>query len=322
MAANATESSLARAALAGLLRGMGGDDAHIEAHIEAGPLMLNTRFAVADAAAAALAATGVAAARIHGLRTGTTPRVVVNRRRAEASLLSFALQRFTDATRAPAQFQAVENRTAVAGFYPARDGRIVYLHAGFPHNTRGLLKLLGVADDRAAVAAAVARRDGTELEDAIAHAGLCGAMVRDAHEWDTSRAGIALAARDVVDIVQVGDSEPIPFPRAAEQPLRGVRVLDLTRVLAGPTCARTLAMYGADALRVGAQHLPTIELFDVDTGLGKRAAFIDLKTGAGRDALRALVSDADVFSQGYRSGAMERLGFGVADVVRQRPGIV
>jgi crotonobetainyl-CoA:carnitine CoA-transferase CaiB-like acyl-CoA transferase len=101
-----------------------------------------------------------------------------------------------------------------------------------------------------------------------------------------------------------------------------VRVLDLTRVLAGPTCARTLAMYGADALRVGAQHLPTVELFDVDTGFGKRAAFIDLKTGSGRDVLRALVREADVFSQGYRSGAMERLGFGVADVVRQRRGIV
>jgi crotonobetainyl-CoA:carnitine CoA-transferase CaiB-like acyl-CoA transferase len=319
MSANRSESSVARVALAGLLRGAGGDG---DAHVVSAPLMLNTRFAVADAAAAALAATGVAAAHIHGQRTGTTPRVTVNRRRAEASLLSFALQRFSDPTRAPEQRLAPEDRTAAAGFYPTRDGRIVYLHAGFPHNTSGLLALLDVADERAAVTAAVARHNGAELEAAIARAGLCGAMVRDAAEWDASLPGIALAARGVVDIVQVGDSEPMPFPSAVEQPLSGVRVLDLTRVLAGPTCARTLAMYGADALRIGAQYLPSIPLFVADTGLGKRAAFIDLKTEAGRDTLRGLVRDADVFSQGYRSGAMERLGFGVADVVRQRPGIV
>ena len=232
------------------------------------------------------------------------------------------MQRFLDPARAPETRLAPEQRTAVAGFHPTLDGRMVYLHAGFPHNTRGLLELLGVADERAAVQAAVASRTGRELEDAIARAGLCGGLVRDAREWDASDAGIALAARPVVDVVQVGDSPPIPFPESPDQPLSGIRVLDLTRVLAGPTCARTLAMYGADALRVGAAHLPSIPMFVTDTGLGKRSTFIDLKTQPGCATLRRLIGEADVFSQGYRSGALERLGFGVTDVVRARPGIV
>jgi crotonobetainyl-CoA:carnitine CoA-transferase CaiB-like acyl-CoA transferase len=292
------------------------------ARIVAGPPLFNTRFAAADAAAAALAATGVAAALIQRHRTGTTPAVTVDRRHAEASLISFALQRFHDPARAPAQRLAPEDRTAVAGFYPAKDGRTVYLHAGFPHNTRGLLELLGVADDRAQVAAAVARRTASELENAIAAAGLCGAMVRTPAEWDASAPGLLLASRPVVDVIQVGEAPARPFPNAGEQPLDGIRVLDLTRVLAGPTCARTLAMYGAEALRVGAEHLPSIPLFVADTGLGKRAAFVDLTTRAGRSDMDRLLGQADVLSQSYRSGALDRLGFGLLDAVRARPGLI
>jgi crotonobetainyl-CoA:carnitine CoA-transferase CaiB-like acyl-CoA transferase len=282
------------------------------------PPLYRTRFAAADAAAAALAATGIAAAAI----AGSSGAVRVDRRRAEASLTSFALQRFLDPARAPEQRLAPEQRSAVAGFHPTRDGRIVYLHAGFPHNTQGLLELLGVDARREAVVAAVARRDARELEDAIGTAGLCGAMVRTASEWDASDAGRTLAARDVVEIIQVGDAPPTPLRGRSDRPLDGCRVLDLTRVLAGPTCARTLAMYGADALRIGARDLPSIPMFVADTGLGKRSALVDLKSDAGRATLRKLVARCDVFSQGYRSGALERLGFGVADLVAQRPGIV
>jgi len=310
-----SQSILASRALDGLLSSLGLSGS---ATIAASAPLYRTRFAVADAAAAALAATGVVAAELAGSRGA----VRVDRRRAEASLLSFALQRFADPARAPEQRLAPEQRSPVAGFHTTRDGRTVYLHAGFPHNTRGLLDLLGVDERRDAVVAAVARRDARELEDAIGAAGLCGAMVRTPSEWDACDAGRTLAARPVVEIVQVGDSPPQPLPIGGGRPLDGVRVLDLTRVLAGPTCARTLALYGADALRVGARDLPSIPLFVADTGLGKRATFIDLKSEPGRAALMALVARCDVFSQGYRSGALERLGFGVADVVARRPGVV
>jgi crotonobetainyl-CoA:carnitine CoA-transferase CaiB-like acyl-CoA transferase len=297
-------------------------DIAADASLGTGARLTRTRFRAAEAAGAALAAGGLVAARIGEMRNGRRPVVSVDSRHAEASLVSFALQRFADPARAPAARLAPEQRTAAAGFHAAADGRIVYLHSGFPHNTRGLLGLLGVPDEREAVVRAIASRPAQDWEDAIAARGLCGARVRTASEWDASAPGRLLAARPVVDVIQVGDAPVAPWRGRAGRPLAGVRVLDLTRVLAGPTCARTLALYGADALRIGAEHLPSIPLFVADTGLGKRAAFVDLTTAPGRAALDALVADCDVFSQGYRSGALERLGYGVADVVRRRPGIV
>ncbi len=283
---------------------------------------LDTPFQTGEAAAAALAA-GAAIAGNLAQAAGSGPsQVQVDSRHAESSLLSFAYLDFADPERGLAPRQAGEDRTAAAGFYPTRDRRWIYLHSGFPHNTRGLLDLLGVKDDRSAVGRAVRRWYAQDLEDAIAAAGLCGAMARTAPEWDASPTGQALAARPVVEIIQMGDSPPEPIPATAARPLEAVRVLDLTRILAGPTCARTLASYGAQALRVGAEHLPSVPLFVVDTGFGKRACSLDLRKTADAVKLKRLVRQADVFSQGYRTGAMERLGFGVTDVIRARPGMV
>mgnify|MGYP003326844914 FL=1 len=119
----------------------------------------------------------------------------------------------------------------------------------------------------------------------------------------------------------MGDADPRRAAGGA-RPLTDYKVLDLTRVLAGPTCARTLASYGAQVIRIGARDLPHVPLFVAETGLGKRSAHVDLKTDTGRAKLRELIGEADVFSQGYRTGALERQGFGVAEVVRAKPGIV
>lgn len=283
---------------------------------------LDTPFRAAEAAAAALAA-GASVARGASIRAGGQPgTITLDSRHAEASLLSFAYLRFIDPVRGLGPRVPGENRTAAAGFYPTADDRWIYLHSGFPHNTRGLLALLGVKDDRQAVSRAIRRWRAAELEETIADAGLCGAMARSDAEWDESPPGRLLGSRPVVEIVQVGDSDPEPVPGTSARPLTGTRVLDLTRILAGPTCARTLAAYGADVLRIGAAHLPSIPLFVADTGFGKRSCHLDLATAADTGRLKRLVRQADVFSQGYRSGAMERLGFGVADVVGMRPGIV
>lgn len=176
-------------------------------------------------------------------------------------------------------------------------------------------------DHRDAVTRRAREQDASSWEDAIADAGLCGAMVRSPEEWDADIIGQQLATRPIVEIVQVGDSPLEPFPEDRRRPLDGTRVLDLTRVLAGPTCARTLAAFGADVLRIGSDDLPVVPLFTIDTGLGNRSAHLDLKSD-GRRTLQRLVKQTDVFSQGFRTGAMERLGLGVADVVAARPGAV
>lgn len=293
-----------------------------ECTLRAQDLSIDSRFRAAEGAAAALAAGAGIANEIAQARGQPPGTIELASRHVEASLLSFAHLRFNDPQAAPAARLEPESRTAVAGFFATADNRWIYLHPGFPHNTAGLLQLLAVDDDGAAVRDKVAGCRAELLEDEIAAAGLCGAMVRTAQEWDESAAGNILNTCPVVDIVRIGDSDPEPFPTDHARPLAGCNVLDLTRILAGPTCARTLASYGATALRVSAEDLPSIPLFVTDTGFGKRACHLDLKTKVGRAVLQKLVGEADVFSQGYRSGAMDRLGFSPDEVASQRPGIV
>src|SRR5208283_4393221 len=119
--------------------------------------------------------------------------------------------------------------------------------------------------------------------------------------------------------------EPLPGPRAGEhsaRPLSGVRVLDLTRVLAGPTCARTLAEHGAEVLHVRSPRLPSIEPFVIDTNPGKRSCYLDLDGQEDLEQLRALVRDAHVFSQGYRPGSFARRGFAPEALAQMRTGII
>jgi hypothetical protein len=138
---------------------------------------------------------------------------------------------------------------------------------------------------------------------------------------------VALQAVPLVTLTRIGDAprEALPGPPATvagARPLSGVRVLDLTRVLAGPTCARTLAEHGADVLHVRSPALPFIEPFVVDTNVGKRSCHLDLDDPEDARRLHALVRDADVFAQGYRPGALARRGCSPAEVAGLRPGII
>jgi crotonobetainyl-CoA:carnitine CoA-transferase CaiB-like acyl-CoA transferase len=282
--------------------------------------VLATRFRVGEAAAAALVAAGIASDDLWRLRGGRPQSLSIDVRAAAASLVSFSLL-------SVAGKPLVHARPPTVALYRSSDGGWVHLHGGFPHLHEGTLALLGCAGDAAAIAAAVSRRDAQELEDALAERGLCCARLRGAAEWTAHPQGEALARVPVVELLRIGDAEPrpIPGPRADEsgaRPASGVRALDLTRVLAGPTCARTLAEHGADVLHVRSPHLPSIEPFVIDTNPGKRSCHLDLDCSDDADRLRDLVRESDVFSQGYRGGALARRGFGVDDLARLRPGII
>jgi hypothetical protein len=146
-------------------------------------------------------------------------------------------------------------------------------------------------------------------------------MVRARDEWREHPQGRAVGALPTLEIVKIGDSAPEPVGRG-DRPLGGVRVLDLTRVIAGPVCGRALASYGADVLYVSSPRLPNIRAHIIDIGLGKLSTHLDLERPADRETLRGLVAGADVFSQGYRPGALARHGFAPDDLARLRPGIV
>ncbi|HUO89551.1 MAG TPA: CoA transferase [Rhizomicrobium sp.] len=284
---------------------------------------LKTRFYADEAAAAAIAAGATVATDIWTLRSGVKQDVRVGTREAAAGLVGFLHQKFADTAKAPPMRGQLEAaRTAANGFKKTRDGRYVFLHPSFPESTKRLLKVLGCPDTEEAVNATMLKWDALDFESAVAAAGACAGLARTPEEWDASEQGRILATRPVVEVIKIGDSRPEPFARDGNQPLSGIRVLDLTRVLAGPTCARTLAQYGADVMVISSPNLPSVPYFVTDTGHGKLAAFVDLATEDGRATLRKLVRGADVFSQGYRQGALERHGFGPIELAQLRPGIV
>ena len=143
------------------------------------------------------------------------------------------------------------------------------------------------------------------LEDAIHAAGGCAGYVRSEEQWRRHPQAAAIASQPLVEIARIGDAPP--EPRRAARPLGGVRVLDLTRVLAGPTCGKSLAEHGADVLKISAAHLPDSGLVELDTGIGKRSARLDLRSEP--EVLRNLVREADVFIQSYRPGTLAARGF-------------
>lgn len=279
-----------------------------------------TRFCVGTAGAAAIAAAALAAAELWSLRKGGPPQsVAVDLRRAAASLRS---ARYLRIDGKPPK----EPFDVLSGLYQARDDRWVFLHCNFPNHRQAALSVLGLPADsnRAAVAAAICGVDGLALEDAIHAAAGCAALVRSAAEWSRHPQSAAVAALPFLEIERVGDAPPEPLPASGDRPLAGIRVLDLTRVLAGPTCARTLAEHGADVLKVSGPHLPHSGEVEIDTGLGKLSAFLDLRVERDAATLRALIAEGccDVFSQSYRPGALAGRGLGAAELAALRPGIV
>ena len=199
----------------------------------------------------------------------------------------------------------------LSGFWRAADGW-VRTHANYPHHRAALVRVLDGADDPAAVAAALAARPAAAVEDAVTAAGGIAVAVRTPDQWAAHPQGAAVAAEPLVTVRRTG----VPGAPAPARP----RVLDLTRVIAGPVATRTLALAGADVLRLDPPATPEIAAQQVDTGIGKRTAALD--AGADRDTLDALVDVADVVVTGYRPGSLDRFGLDPETLLRRRPGLV
>jgi crotonobetainyl-CoA:carnitine CoA-transferase CaiB-like acyl-CoA transferase len=276
--------------------------------------ILPTPFRIGEISAAALAAVGLAVSDLWKLRTGRRQEVAVDTRQATASLRS---GKYMQMDGAPISTE----RNTVAGVYPARNGRWSYLHCNFPNHRAAALSVLGVPEDRQAVSEAVAKWDALDLEEAIIAANGAGGMVRTMEEWAQHPQAAAIASLPLMEIVKIGDSAPENLPEG-DRPLSGVRVLDLTRVLAGPTCGRTLAEHGADVMKITGAHLPNIGYQEYDTGHGKLSAHLDLREQKDLETLLELVREADVFSQGYRPGTLGQRGLSPKALAKLRPGII
>ena len=216
------------------------------------------------------------AADLWTLRTGQTQGVEVSTREAAASLTSYTFVRIEDAAQAPPARDPAVVRSPLMGFHPTKDGRHVLLHPSFPPGTDRILKALHCEATPESVKAACLSRTAMEIENLVAAERGCAGMVRTPEEWDASEQGRQLASHPVVEVIKIADSPPEPMPKDGDMPLSGIRVLDMTRVLAGPTCARTLAQYGADVLYLASPKLPASTGFLPDTNHGKLSAWLDL----------------------------------------------
>jgi crotonobetainyl-CoA:carnitine CoA-transferase CaiB-like acyl-CoA transferase len=290
-------------ALAGLLGLMGVEPAPVR--FESAEPALQTPYRVGTAAAAALGACGIVAARL----SGRAQEIAVDVRHAAASLRSYAYMKL-DGPHPPA---AIDKLT---GFYPTKDGRWAYLHCNFPHHRDAVLRLVGENLEEG-----TRRWEGLALEEAVLAAGGAGGLARTVEEWSRHPHAHALSALPVLEVIRIGDAAPQRLGRGP-RPLSGVHVLDLTRVIAGPTGARTLAEHGADVLKLMSPTLPNSGFLEFDTGHGKRSAHLDLEKREDAAILDRLIAETDVFAQSYRPGALARRGLSPEALARRRPGIV
>lgn len=278
-----------------------------------------SRYKPGLAAAAALAAYGAGIADIWRLRGNRLQSISIDV--AKAAVPGLRTLSYVRRGRHSLQLQRPPSERQV--FFETRDGRQMYLlrHAFYHEHFSRLLSCLGCASDTQSIASAVKSHDALQLEDALAEAKAMGAIARTREEWLAHPQGRNLTGRTPVEITRGTDSPPEPLAPAA-RPLAGIRVVDMGHVLAGPVVSRTLAEQGADVIHVSPPHMPDPNHVIVDTSLGKRTAFADLRSPVDREELLDLIAGADVFVHSWRPGSLEAHGLSFETLSERRPGLI
>jgi hypothetical protein len=265
--------------------------------------------------------TGIGANELWKARGHKPQALSVDLRHAAAALHSYMHVKYHDESKAPPTAPR-PGMMRITRIVAARSGRYMQLHGSLNDGPQILAELgLGESATAEDIDAAVAKRDAFELQDAFIRRKVCGGVVMRREEWAAHPQGIATKEWPLVRITKIGEAPPEPLPEG-DRPASGIRVVDLTRVLAGPTCAKTLAEHGADVIHVSAPHLERMGRFDVETGIGKRQAYLDLNDPRQKQAMFDLIREADIFSQGYRLGTLARRGLSPEALAALRPGIV
>lgn len=288
-------------------------------------------FKFGETAAAALAARAVAANDLWELRTGRRQKIDLTVATAAATCLGGTAQ--TQCKNKDGIYEGIEASEALQHMvsitqpWKCADGRWFLPHFNLPHLEKKVLDILGCEGTPEAVAEAVSKWNSEDLDRAIYEAGATGGIVFTQEEWLQHPHGKHLASLPVVTIEKIADSDPVPLPAVSEsdsdaQPLSGVKVLELCRILAGPTCGISLAEHGADVLMVTAPQLPQVPNFVRDVSHGKRSCFLDYTVPEDSQKLHELVKDADIFLEGYRPGSMEKHGFGPEDLLKDKKGLI
>lgn len=209
----------------------------------------------------------------------------------------------------------------IAGDYEGADGWI-RLHTNYTSHRTAVLSALGLGEaDRELVCAEAAKWKVDDLESRVVEEGGAAAAMRTRKEWLAHSHGAASATSPPIAITAGSGSTQRSLPPSAD-PLAGVKVLDLTRVIAGPFGTRFLAAWGAEVLRVDPPGFEEVPAIIPETTAGKHCAFLDLAATDGRDRFLGLVSEADVIVHGYRPGALDALGLDHGALREANPGLI
>lgn len=306
-------------ALASLLQQLGLDNPELGEAVEfRGPTpTIQSPHKLASAAAAAIAAQAATVIELWRMRTGVQQSAKVDLRDSVNALRPGRYQKQNGYSLDP---HNIVNEP-VNGFFQCRDGKWIFFVGAYPHLRNGLLRVVDSANTKEAIARAVAKWDSGTLEETLSDEKLTAGVIRTPQEWRSHLHGSQMVGTPVVTIEKLGESMPEPLGQAL-RPLSGLRVLDLTHIIAGPVVARTLGEHGADVLHITVPELPDPLPMIMDTGIGKRNAYLDLKRKEDVARMETLCRGADVFVQSWRPGSVTRLGFGPDEVARLRPGII
>lgn len=307
-----------RTMLAEAWRSLGGDPAQLSAVTFPGPD--GTLPAVLPVTALAQATVGAASLAAAGLRVPTSGRLPASSVQSERVAVAFVSERHLRLDGAP-----LLGMDPLSAFLPAAD-RWVRLHGNYPHHRARLYRALGVdpdsPDSPAAAIRTIRELPADDVERRVTEAGGLAVPVRTPDEWRRHPQGVAVGRLPLLTLRRVTDTAPTPLGGRTSLPANGIRVLDLTRVIAGPVGTRALALFGADVLRVDSPGLAEIPGQHLDTGPGKRSTLLDLARPADRSTFEELLATADVVVTGYRPGALDRHGLSPEALLERRPDLV
>ncbi len=266
-------------------------------------------------AQSSIAAAGLAAAELWRHRTGEIQTVSVNMKEAA---MAFRSERYAELEGRPVR----KAPNSIHGFYRCGDEGWIQIHSNYPNHRDGVVKALGCEASREGVAGKLNNLAASAAEDLLTGFALPVGMMRTPEEWSRHPQSLALSELPLLEIERIGDGPPIEFKSSPQRPMEGVRVLEMTKVIAGPVIGRTLAEHGAEILWINGPQLDVIEALVLDMSRGKHPTEIDLRHQNGRSKLRELAAGADVFIQGYRPGSIASRGFSPEDLSEIKPGII
>ena len=286
-------------------------------NIEQTPTFLKEPIKVADFAAGVVAAYGASIVELGESRGLPSQDITVDRRHATLTF-NDGLMHYMNGV----FIMGGEIMVPVNGFYQAKDGKWMCFNGAYPHLRDGILKYFDAPHDQNALIKQVAKHDSAKIEADFEKLGLCMAPLNTHDEWLAHPQGQAMSKTPIVTMEKFGDAKSRVLPEAKKRPLEGVRVIDVTHVIAGPWATRCLADQGADVISIRNPAFPFLYPAIFAESYGKKQILLNFKMEKSMERFRELIKGADVLCWGYIPGSLDRLGLDRETLMALNPNLI